>query len=147
MRFPITCPDVLLTVAEPPSERVFELVLMFPLVRVSVPATGTSPPRDMPFDRFIVRLLSVTAGRAVLAPEPPKVMLDVPPPVRVPLLVEMSPLIVKVFAPIESAPLVRVNVPLTVAPEVRVTPALLLIVKLFTVAGRPLPVLCAELPL
>ena len=147
LRFPITWPEVRLIEAELPRVRTLELVVIFPLVSVSVPLTVTFPPREIPLDRLRVRLLRVTPGRVVLDPEPPTLIFDVAPPVRLPLDVETSPLMVKVFAPMDSAPLVSVSVPLTVVPEVRLTPKLLLMVKLFTVAGRPLPVFCAAVPL
>ncbi len=74
-------------------------------------------------------------------------MLDEAPPVSVPLDIEIASFRVKVLAPIDNAPVVSVRVPVTVALEVRVTPELLLVVKLFTVAGRPLPVTCGAVPL
>ena len=55
------------------------------------------------------------------------------------------PLTVKVNAPTAKVPAVNVSVPLTVFAAVRVTvppPNVLLIVKLFTVAGSPVPVAC-----
>src|SRR5208282_1257156 len=96
-------------------------------------------------DRLIVRLFNVTAGSVVL-PEPLKTRLLVAPPVSVPLDVEMAPLSVSVFAPIENAPLDRVSVPLIVGLLFRVTPLVLLMVRLVnavTMLGIPTP---AELP-
>ncbi len=51
------------------------------------------------------------------------------------------------LALVVSFPLVRAKVPATVVVPLRVTPALLLLVKLLTVAGSPLPVTCADTPL
>lgn len=54
---------------------------------------------------------------------------------------------VSIFDPVVMLPLVSVKVFVTVSSACNVTPAELLIVRLFTVDGRPLPVLCAEVPL
>jgi hypothetical protein len=54
---------------------------------------------------------------------------------------------VSVFVPVVMFPLVRVRVFATVSSACNVSPVELLIVRLFTVDGRPLPVLCAEVPL
>ena len=62
-----------------------------PLVRVSVPPTVTLPDMLMPFARLMVRLFNVTAGRLVAALAPEKVILELAPPVRVPLLTETAP--------------------------------------------------------
>src|SRR5207245_1673243 len=83
-----------------------------PVVGVAVPPTLTPPPMLIPLARLMVRLFNVIAGRVVLAPVPPKIMFADAPPVRLPLVVEIAPLTVRVLAPIESAPLVSVNEPL-----------------------------------
>ena len=130
-----------------PMKRVDDEVFISPLVRASVASTVTLPPSEMPFARLIVRFFTMTEGSVVLAPDPPKVIFELLPPVKLPLVVEMAPLSVSVFAPIENAPLVRVSMPLVAVPAVSETPALLLIVRLLTVDGKPLPVACAALPL
>src|SRR5208282_3849976 len=97
---------------------------------VRFPFSTSAPPKVIVApDRLIVRLFNVTAGSVVL-PEPLKTRLLVAPPVSVPLDVEMAPLSVSVFAPIENAPLDRVRVPFTVGLTLNVTPPLLLTVKL-----------------
>ena len=53
---------------------------------------------------------------------------------------------ITVFAPVEMTPLVRFSV-VGVTELVSVTPALLSTVRLVTVAGKPLPVICAAVPL
>lgn len=109
----VKLPIVREIVATLPSETLLMLLLSVPLVRVSVPSTVTSPPRLMPFARFKVRLLTAIAGSVVVELEPPMTMFDVFPPVKLPLVEEMAPLMVSVFAPIESVPLVSTRVPLT----------------------------------
>ena len=118
------------TEADVPRDKVLELVVIFPDEKASVPLTVTPPPRLMPFARFRVRLLSVTAGSVADAPEPPMMMFDVLPPVKPPLVVEIAPLRVSVFAPMESAPLVSVSVPPTLILPSSVAPLLLLMVRL-----------------
>jgi len=54
--------------------------------------------------------------------------------------------IVTLFELLFKAPLVRVRVLLTVTIALRETPEPLLMVRLFTVAGRPLPVTWAAVP-
>jgi len=56
-------------------------------------------------------------------------MFDEALPVKLPLVVEIALLMVRVFAPIERAPLVNVRVPFTVGLELSVTPPELLIVR------------------
>jgi hypothetical protein len=145
-------PAVSESVPDDPSVIVFDDVVMSPFVSVSVPLTVTAPPRLIPFARLSVRLFSVTAGSVVLAPDPPKEIFDVAPPVRLPLVVEIAPLSVSVLAPIESTPLVSVSVPLAAKPPPSETtllppPPVLATVKSFTVAGRPLPTAWFALPL
>ncbi len=132
--------------AGPFNARVLAPTEKVPLVRVSVPPTVTSPPKLMPLALLMVRLFNVTAGRAVLAAVPPKLMFAEAPPVKLPLVVEIRPLSVRVLAPIENAPAVRVSVPLTVAALFRLTPLALLIVKFVTVVNSG-PVVCKALPL
>ena len=52
-----------------------------------------------------------------------------------------------VFVFVNKFPLIKLSVPLTEVLALKVTPAELLIVKFFTVAGNPFPVTCAALPL
>src|SRR6266568_1385259 len=120
-------------IAGPFSANVLAPTLSAPLVRVSVPPTVTLPPRAMPLARLTVRLFRVMAGRVVLAPVPPKVMFAEAPPVRLPLVVEMSPLSVRVLAPIERAPLLRASVPPTVTAPPKLMPLARLMVRLFNV--------------
>ena len=129
--------------------RVLEPTANVPLVRVSVPATVRSPPKFMPLALFIIRLLSpfVTEGSDVAAPAPPNVILEVDPPVRVPLVVEMAPFTVRVLAPIDRAPLVRVRVVLTVTSAFKFTPLALSIVRLAILEGNSTPVVWLALPL
>ena len=63
-------------------------------------------------------------------------MFDEIPPVRLPLVVEIAPFMVNVFAPMESAPLVRVRVPPTVTAPPREIPLLRLTVRLLRVNSR-----------
>ena len=100
------------------------------MVNVSVPPTVTLPDILMPLARLMTRLLSVTAGKLVAAPVPLKVISEEDPPVRVPLVTDIAPSRVRVFAPIEKAPVVNASVPETVALEFKATPLELLIVKL-----------------
>ena len=57
-----------------------------------------------------------------------------------PLIEDAVPFIVKLLFPILNFPEVKVNVPETEDAAESETPALLFIVKLFTVAGKPVPV-------
>ena len=89
--------------------KVFAARLRVPLVKARVPPTLTEPPRLMPLARLRVRLLSSTAGKVVVAPLPPIMIFEELPPVNVPAEVVMDPFKVKVFAPIEKAPVVKVK--------------------------------------
>jgi hypothetical protein len=100
----------------------------------------------IPDDLLMVKLLSVTAGRLVEAPEPPKIISELPPPVRLPPVTLTAPFSVSVFDPNDNAPLVRYNIPLTVLLPDSEIPADLLIVRSvspFVTEGRlveePLP--------
>ena len=73
--------------------------------------------------------------------------MPVPPLDSVPPPELTAPLSVRVLDPIVSVPLLSVSAPFTVSAPPRVTPAALLIVRLLTVAGRPLPGACAAVPL
>ena len=101
-----------------------------PEVRVRVPPTVTLPAMLIPLPLLMTRLLKVTAGSVVAAPDPVKVMLELSPPVRVPLVTVTAPSRVRVLVPMDRAPLVKVRVPEIVALELRVTPLELLIVRL-----------------
>jgi hypothetical protein len=123
-----------------------------PAVKVSVPllANDSGLPSTTPPELFIVRFSNpeVTAG-SVSALLPLQVIPEVEPPVNEPLAMEIEPFSVRVWAPIESAPLVNVSAPLTVPDAPRATPLLLLIVRFGTAAGEvgnSVPVVCAELP-
>jgi hypothetical protein len=74
-------------------------IVSVPVVNVTVPAILTDPPKLIPFARFSVKSLSAIAGKLVLAPLPPTIILDELPPVKVPVVVETDPFSVKVFAP------------------------------------------------
>ena len=87
----------------PSMVKVFASIEREPFVKVKAPSTVTFPPKLRPFVLFSVRLLRETAGNIVLAPDPPIKIFEELPPVSVPLP-EIAPLIVKVCAPIESAP-------------------------------------------
>ncbi len=135
----------LVVAINPLSVKVFAPIDNAPLVNVSVPSRVTFPPSEIPFARFSVKLFSVTAGSAVLAPAPPKIIFDVLPPVILPPDVDIAPLIVNVFATIDNAPFVSVSVPSIVISLFSVTPELLLI----TMLGNALlpPIVCADDPL
>jgi hypothetical protein len=88
------------------------------------------------------------AGIKTPADVPPNTKLDNEVVVKfegVPAIV--GPFNVSVFTPTANAPLVRVRVLVTATEPVSVTPAELFIVKLLTVAGNPVPVIWAEVPL
>ena len=106
-------------------------VVRSPRVRLREPLTERSAPSEMPKARLMVRLPRplCTAGNVVLAPAPPNVMFELPPPVRLPAPLMIAPLSVSVCAPIDSAPAVSVSAPLSCS-SLRVTPAGLLIVRL-----------------
>ncbi len=130
-----------------------EIVAPFPNVRfaplknvlvvsVSVPLTVVAPPSVTPLPvRLMVRLFRVTAGRVMPTPEPLMTRFDVTPPVKDPVVTGIDEFRVRVFAPMDNAPLVSVSGPFVVTLEVRATPELLLIVRPLTVEGRPSPVL------
>jgi hypothetical protein len=63
-----------------------------PVVKANVPSRSTFPPSVIPLVRFKVKLFSETPGRDVLAPLPPMMMFDVPPPVKEPEVLETAPL-------------------------------------------------------
>ncbi len=123
----------------PPSRLIVAPLLMLrlapfarvPVVSVSAPPMVAPPPSEMPLARLMVKSLSVTEGREVVAPAPPKIMFDEPLPVRPPPLGVMAPLIVNVCAPIDRAPPVRASCPSTVTSPPRIMPLDRLIVRLF----------------
>ena len=112
---------------------VFAPRVKVPFVKVRVPPTLTAPPIIIPLVRFIVRLLSETAGKVVLVPLPLIMIFVELPPVNVPDVAAMIPLIVKVFAPIEKVPLASINFFAIVKLPFSVSPRLLLIVSVSTV--------------
>ena len=105
----------------PEMVRVLAPTVNVPEVKASVPATLTSPPKAIPLERFKVKLFNVKAGKVVLA-VPPKVRLEVAPPVREPEVLVIAPFNVKVFAPMANAPLVRVRVCETIKLSFNVRP-------------------------
>ena len=113
------------------SVRVFAPIEKSPLVRVKVPFIITSPPIPIPLPRFMVRLFKLTTGRLVLAPEPPKVILEDVPPFKEPDAAETAPLSASVLPPIEKPPLVSVNVPSNSRSACIAEPLALFKVKLF----------------
>ena len=80
-----------------------------PFIKSKLPVTVKSPSKLIPFERFNSKLLVTKLGILVLAPFPPIIILLELPPTKVPKVVVTLPFIVKVFAPIEKAPLVSVN--------------------------------------
>ena len=120
--------------------KVFAPIVNVPAVKANIPATVTSPPKLIPFARFKVKLFSETTGNIVLAPLPPKTIFDVLPPFKVPELVEIAPLIVKVFAPMLYSPMVSVRVVGTIMSPFWINPWLLLSVNASTVLLTKTPV-------
>ena len=126
LKFPTIVPDVLDNVPRAP--------ISVPRMSVLEPVV-ISPPlsASVPLARVSVRLFTETAGRVVLALEPPTTRFDSDPPVRVPLVVDIAPLIVKVLkSPKESVPLISVSVPLTVilVPRVVLPPFIVMLLKI-----------------
>jgi hypothetical protein len=104
-----------------------------PEVNANVPDTLTEPPNVIPLGRFKVKLFSEIVGKEVLAPVPPKAMLEVAPPVNVPEVLTIAPFMVNVFAPMAKLPEVSVSVCETVKSPLRVRPLLLFKVRPSTV--------------
>ena len=94
---------------------VFVPMVRAPCVRSRMPATVRLAPKTIPFGLFMARLFNPlpTAGKVVLAPEPPKIILEEAPPVHMPAPAN-KPLKVMVLAPIEKPVPPLVNVPATV---------------------------------
>ena len=108
-----------------------------PSVSFRVSSMVTSPARPIPTARLIVSLPKVIAERAVLAPEPPKVMLEDDPPERLPDVVEIALFSVSVFEPIDRAPSVRLRVSSRVTSPARPMPFERLIINFpRLIAGR-----------
>ena len=114
----------------PERVRVFDPTVSVPAVSARVPATLTLPVSVRPLERFSVRLFNATAGRLVPAPEPAMTMFELLPPVKLPEVYEIAPSSVRVFAPMENAPLVSVRLPVTSRLPDKVTPFALLIIRL-----------------
>jgi hypothetical protein len=125
----------------PFSVSVFAPTVKAPEVRVRVPPTVTFPHIETAL--LIMRLFKVTAGKLAV-PEPPIVIFEVAPPVRVPQFI--CPLSVSVFAPIDNPAPAGLNVPLTVRELCKVTTLVFVIERLFkaiTLEGIKTP---AEIP-
>lgn len=99
------------------SVRLSVLLFKEPEVKVSVPplVSESGLPSATPPALFMVRFSNpeVTAG-SVRALLPLQAIPEVEPPVNEPLAIEIEPFSVRVWAPIESTPLVNVSAPLTV---------------------------------
>ena len=113
----------------PEMVNVFAPTVNIPDVKANVPATFTSPPKVIPFERFMVRLFRDIAGKLVLAPEPPKTRLELAPPVNEPEVLLIAPFSVKVLAPIVKVPLAKVSVCSIARFPPNIKPLLLLSVK------------------
>src|SRR5208282_6429665 len=105
---------------------------------------------DRPLLLLLVRLFNAVTLLGTLTPAalPPKDRLDddgVDRLVGVPAMA--GPLSTSVFAPTANVPLFSVSVPLTATFALRLTPAVLLSVRLLTVAGRPLVTCAPVVPL
>ena len=81
-----------------------------PSVSVSVPLTVTAPARFVPAVLLIDRLFKETVGIVIRpAPAVATIKFDDEPPVNIPLPKDVVPLIVKLFDPIASVPVVSCN--------------------------------------
>ena len=113
-------------------ESVFQSVLVAPVQVSKIQLTFKVPAFAVKFDKIVE------------APEP------VPP--YVPFALETPPTVNALVAianafKFATDELPIANVPVTVSAAEKVTPPLLLMVRLFTDDGKPVPVICAELPL
>ena len=123
-----------------------------PRLRLLPPLMVSPAPLTLPVNVAVPLVLVIETKPVVVkpamlwAPVIPAIVTPPEPLVNVPAFIK-SPSKVKRLAPgVNIAPLPIDVVPLMVVGWLRVTPAVLLIVRLFTVAGRPLPATCAAVP-
>jgi hypothetical protein len=136
--------------AGPFNVRVFEPIFNVPAVNVRVPSTVIFPLCVTPMTLFIVRLFRIITLDGIVIPtdDPPNTSDEEAEAERlfgVPAIA--GPFNVNVLAPTLNDPVVSVNIPVTATEEVRVTPDKLFAVRFLTVAGSPVPVIWAAVPL
>jgi hypothetical protein len=136
--------------AGPFNVRVFEPIFNVPAVNVRTPPTVILPLCVTPMTLFIVRLFRIITLDGIVIPpdDPPNTSDEEAETERlfgVPAIA--GPFNVNVLAPTLKEPVVSVNIPVTATEEERVAPDILFTVRLLTVAGRPVPVIWAAMPL